>query len=114
MNAVERNLVWLGVEDYTGLWDASLVVSGILGAGSIEDAREHARRVVESMLDKGWVELYVCQEPLDNDSIELVPPGDRHRILESDSAWEIPEAFGKSVRFAATDEGVAAYENDAE
>jgi hypothetical protein len=114
MNAFERDLVWLGVEDYTGLWDASFAARSILEPDSPEDARAYARRALESLLAKGWVELYVCKEPLNNDSVELVSPDERRRVLEADSSWEIPKPFGRSVRFATTDEGIAANQSDAE
>lgn len=114
MNAIERSLIWLGVEDYTGLWDASFEARSAPGVHSIEDARQYARQVVESLLARGWIELYICQEPLSNDSVELVAAEDRSRVLENDESWEVPESLGKSVRFATTDEGLAVYRSEAE
>lgn len=111
MNPVERNLVWLGVEDYTGLWQAAIEVRNVPGAQSPHDAREYACHVIESLLDSGWIELYVCQEPLNNESVELVLAEDRSRILQCDSSWIAPE-HGKSVRFVTTDDGFDAYTED--
>lgn len=109
MNAIEQTLVWLGVEDYTGLWQVPIDVRGQPGINSTQDAHSYARSVLESLLTNGWVELYICQEPLQNESVRLVPPEDRRGVLDSDSSWQIPEPFGKSVRFGTTDAGLAAY-----
>jgi hypothetical protein len=61
------------------------------------------------MLSRGWIELYICQEPLTNESVQPVPPEERSKILASDASWEIPEPHGKSVRWGTTEEGFEAY-----
>src|SRR4051812_48074916 len=109
MDAIEQTLVWMSVEDYTGLWQVPLEVRGQPGVNSTQEAHSYAHAVLESLLTKGWVDLYICQEPLQNETVRLVPPEDRRGVLDLESSWKIPEPYGESVRFGSTDAGLSAY-----
>jgi hypothetical protein len=112
MDALERNLLWLGAEDYTGLWQAVVEPRDDADLCSIHAAREQARRAIDSLLARGFVELFVCQEPLDNGTVEIVPPGKQSVILDEQASWTAPGEGGKSLRFATTDQGFAAYQKE--
>ena len=109
MNSLERELVWNGYEDYTGLWDAFLTVrDSAPGERSTQEARELARQLIESFLARGWVELFISRGPVGEAVYELVPAADQSRVLDSDSSWSW-EAGDPLVWYATTDEGHSAY-----
>ena len=105
MNSVERNLVWLGYEDYTGLLQAALEMRDVPGLHSTRDAQDCARQVLESLLSRGWIELYLTEGALDNETISPVRPEDRLPLLESDPSWSSSDEGKRLVWFATTDEG---------
>jgi hypothetical protein len=98
MDTLERDLLWLGIEDYTGLWQAAAEARADAGPCSIHEAREQARRIIES------------QEPLNNETVEIVPPKRQSALLGEEASWTAPEEGGRSLRFATTDKGFAAYQ----
>lgn len=112
MDTLERNLLWLGVEDYTGLWQAVAEARDDAEPCSIHEAQGQARRTIESLLAGGLIELFVCQEPLNNETVEIVPPEEQPAVLDEEASWTAPEEGGKSLRFATTDRGFAAYQKE--
>lgn len=46
MNAIEQTLVWLGVEDYTGLWQVPIEVRSQPGINSTQETHSYARAVL--------------------------------------------------------------------
>ncbi|MEU2494657.1 hypothetical protein [Streptomyces sp. NPDC007883] len=112
MDALERSILWLGVEDYTGLWEAVLEVGVDAEPSSYGEARVRAGRAIRSLLTDGFIELFVCQEPMNNDSAEIVLPENYSSTLREAEFWQTPEEGGKSVRFAATEKGFAAYKKE--
>ncbi|WP_330465498.1 hypothetical protein [Micromonospora zamorensis] len=112
MDTLERNLLWLGIEDYTGLWDAVAEARGDGEPRSTHDALVQARRAIEFMLAADFAELFRCPEPLNNDTVELVSAEEQSAILNAGSSWVVPEEGGTSIRFATTDRGFAAYQKE--
>jgi hypothetical protein len=112
MDELERDLLWLGVEDYTGLWQAVAEARAETEAYSLSEERRQARRAIDSLLSRGFIELFVCQEPLNNETVEIVPPERQSAVLDDAASWEDPEEGGKSVRFATTERGFAAYRKE--
>jgi hypothetical protein len=53
-----KGLLWSGIEDFTGLWDAAFTAQATEGLSSLQVARDRARRVLESLLTEGLVDLY--------------------------------------------------------
>jgi hypothetical protein len=112
MDTLERTLLWLGVEDYTGLWQVSIEIAGVREGYSAEEVLTFARRLTASLLSKGWIDLFICQEPLDNASVQRVLPGDQAVVLDDNASWVAPEPYGRSVRYATTATGLAAYKEE--
>lgn len=110
MDELERDLLWLGVEDYTGLWQA--VAEAHAATYSISEDLRQTRRTIDSLLSRGLIELFVCQEPLNNETVEIVPPERQSAVLDEVASWKAPEEGGKSVRFATTEQGFAAYRKE--
>ncbi|MFI6939465.1 hypothetical protein ACIBI4_09350 [Streptomyces sp. NPDC050418] len=106
---MESTLLWLGVEDYTGLWEAALEASAVGGPCSPPEVQERARRTIESLLVSGFIELFACREPMNNDGVRIVSPDHWAEILGRETCWTSPEPGGESIRFASTDRGFAAY-----
>ena len=109
---LQCNLLWLGVEDYTGLWQAVAEARNDAEPSSIHNARTEARRAIESMLCTELIDLFVCQEPFNNETVEIVPADARLAVLEDEASWIAPSEGGRSVRFATTERGFAAYRNE--
>jgi hypothetical protein len=113
METLERILLWLGVEDYTGLWQAIAEAQPDTESRSIDEDRARpqtiARRAIESLLTEGLIELFVCPEPLSNETAQIVPPARTTEILDQETSWTVPEEGGESVRFATTDRGFLKY-----
>jgi hypothetical protein len=104
-----KNLLWDGVEDFTGLWDVVFEVQRTEGfaQSSAEECREKAREVLELLLADGLIDLYLCRWPLDNDAAKVVPPDDRSAILRTDLSWTVEAET--LVWFATTDKGFDFY-----
>ena len=111
MDSLERNLLWLGVEDYTGLWQA-VIEAGGSATNSMSDARKRARRAIQSLLDNNFIELFACPEPIDNETVKPIPKERNLLILEEESSWVVPGEGGVSLRFATTDRGFAVYRRE--
>lgn len=113
MSPVVRALLWLGVEDYTGLWEAVAEVRAANRLLGSRQARRQTAKLLSDLARRGWIELYICVEPLD-DAISQVPAEQVDEVLEREDSWEPPiESGSKSVRFATTERGESAYEESA-
>ncbi len=109
MNALERTVLWLGVEDYTGLWDICLEAAGASKSGTPDEARGRAHRTVASFLADGLIELFVCHGPPTSETIDRVPATHQDAVLDDASSWGMPEEGGQSFWIATTDRGFAIY-----
>lgn len=112
MDDLERNLLWLGVEDYTGLWQALAEARDDTGQRPPSETQRRVRQIVDSLLAEELIELFVCQEPLNNETVEIVPPERCFAVLEKAMSWRPPEEGSKSIRFATTEKGFAAYRKE--
>ena len=112
MDSLETSLLWLGVEDYTGLWQAVAEARDDTGSLSLNEAQVKARRSMESLLRRGYVEMFACQEPLNNESVDVVPPERWPIVLAEVASWEPPEEGAISFRYATTDQGFVAYRKE--
>jgi hypothetical protein len=113
MDEPKRNLLRLGAEDYTGLWQAVAEACNDIEPCSLSEARRQVRQIIDSLLVGGLIELFICQEPLNNEAVEIVPPERRPAVLDEVASWGAPEEGGKSVRFSTTERGFAMYQKEA-
>jgi hypothetical protein len=106
------DLLWLGIEDFTGLWDAGFQAQATEEITTRETARDRARSVLESLLAEGLVELYLFRGPPQNDAVAVAPDA-RAALLCNDECWAVPEEGGAaSVWFATTDKGFQLYRKE--
>jgi hypothetical protein len=104
-----RDLLWLGIEDFTGLWDAAFTAQATEGLASLETARDRARSVLESLLAEGLVDLYLFQGLPRNDAVAIAHER-RSALLDDDECWEAPEEEDDaSVWFNTTEKGFELY-----
>ena len=99
--------LWLGIEDFSGLWEVEweLNVRHEAGRGGVN--RVAALGLVFELYERGWVELFRCQEPYG--ALDVVPRDEVRGLLVSAASWEEPTAHGVSVRFGTTEAGTTAY-----
>lgn len=99
-------LLWLSIEDYSGLWEAVWELRPLHPDLDAEVLREHARRELLRLAEQDLVQFYRSVEP-DGDITDI----DRQevaRILGEDRNWDEPTAGSVSIRFGATPAGYAA------
>lgn len=56
-----KDLLWLGIEDFTELWDAAFTAQATERLSSVEMARDRVWSVLESLLAEGLVDFYQFQ-----------------------------------------------------
>ena len=101
-----KAILWLAIEDYSGLWEAVWELRTDhpeVGAAVLADrARDH----LVDLIDRGLVRLYRCQEPYgDLAEIEDHEVGE---VLATAENWFEPGPGSVSIRFGATASGEAA------
>jgi hypothetical protein len=106
-----RALLWLGVEDYTGLWEAAAEAGKFALSPSRWDACRTASAALTDMVANRWITLYRCEEPLDSDRVAVIPADQVESALSLGPLWDAPGAeAGFSVRYLTTDDGRSAYD----
>jgi hypothetical protein len=107
MSEVVRRVLWLGIEDYSGLWEVVWELNTLRDDKTPAENRATAQEIVTELLEKDLIQIFQCEEP--DGSPVAVPMGVAKKILETDSAWEPPGFNGVSWRIGATDKGERAY-----
>lgn len=109
MKSLELQLLWDGVEDFTGLWQAEALArdsdGDLPGAGH----RERARRSLESLVASGLIVVYACRGIPTEETCDQVRPENLAQLLDLDSSWEAPDEGEIGVWYDTSDDGFAAY-----
>jgi hypothetical protein len=108
MSPLERGLLCLAAEDYTGLWDAAAEAAKGHHRMSWLEAQRDASAALAVLLEQGLISLYLCEEPVGRGDIDELPPGKWRSTLAAGPHWNIPTPGVTSVRFLATELGSAA------
>jgi hypothetical protein len=109
MADVAKDLLWLGIEDFTGLWDAAFTAQAADGPVPLESARDRARSVLESLLAEGLIDLYEFHG-VPRDGAEAIALERRAALLHNDECWAAPEEEDDaSVWFRTTEKGFELY-----
>ncbi|GAA2569362.1 hypothetical protein GCM10010435_49160 [Winogradskya consettensis] len=111
MDALTRDLLWLGWEDYTLLWQVVLNARHVNELSSLREAQDVAHGVLQTLLAGNLIELFRCPWAMDNDAYRLVAPAEHAAVLGDDRSWTIEGADGRDlVWFATTDAGLERYQ----
>ncbi len=108
MNDDERAILWLAIEDFSGTWEVVWQFRALRHQDSDVELNQRAEDVLARLPQRGWVDLYHCEEPYGK--LSKLPSGETDSILGEASAWEAPQAEAVSKRICATAEGRKVYE----
>jgi len=105
----EREALFLGIEDLSGLWELTWEDSFSSLPG--DERITLARRVIESLLNRGLVRLVRARDP-GNRPVEELEQEEWQRALADPQSWEEPgpQSGPITVRFETTAAGEAAYQ----
>lgn len=68
MDDLTASLLWLGIEDSTGLWDARAEVAQAKPDCRPEDVTKAARALILDLVDQGLIEVRVGDDAVSEDS----------------------------------------------
>jgi hypothetical protein len=109
---LQRTILDLAVEDYTGLWELVWRVRTVSPSRSEDEARSEAMRTTRQLIEEGLLDLYSGisftgeQERLDS--------SDARAVLDNVENWAAAESGAPHYRIAATIAGEAAYRSPPE
>lgn len=100
-----ENILSSSNEDYNGLYEVVWEINARYPDSAVESRQPAAKAVVESLLLRGWVDLYERRDHIKGESkFVKVPPEKWPKILEDEANWE-PHWEGLSYWIATTSEG---------
>lgn len=111
MERLMRSLLWLGVEDYTGLWEAAAEAANSGVPVSTSTARRAGREALSALAAHGWITLHRSPWPVVPDRVEDVPRDRYEQELAVAEHWDPPTPGRTLVLFSTTDSGRVAYDN---
>lgn len=109
----EQKEALLNAAEEAPLWDVVYGFRGLLGSGTDDLLRSHARRVLADLVDRGWIALrsrrYEHGKPTAHEKVlSLV---DSITRLDSDAAWQVgPPRDGEEHYVVLTGDGRAIVE----
>ncbi|WP_308797704.1 hypothetical protein [Agromyces silvae] len=102
-----KALLWLGIEDYSGLWEAVWQLKSLHPNALERELAVRARSILIDLLKSDLVALYHCQEPYG--ALAAIDAELAVGLLTDERAWEAPEANAVSIRYSATPSGEDLY-----
>lgn len=102
-----KPVLWLAIEDYSGLWEAVWQLRGLHSKATEEALTARAKVALRELLARDLVKLYRCQEPYGD--MSEVQGSDVNSLLAADESWREPSVGDVSIRFGATPAGQEAY-----
>jgi hypothetical protein len=101
---IRAALLRLSVDDWTGLWEILWFIQTMYPDLESDRKREVALDALRSLLGMGLVRLVYFEEVGNKE--EMISQDDYDDVLALERSWAPPEiAFGRHVRFVATDAG---------
>lgn len=98
-------------EDYSGLWEIFEETKDLHKEFSKEDLIKLAKLTLLELIERGWIRLYWCREPLTNDRVSPIELSEVQRVLSENKYWKQPKKDSLSVRVLATEEGEKVFAN---
>lgn len=110
LSALESSLLWLGIEDYTGLWDAGYEVSAVFSDLPTSGERNTAKTLLSDLARRDLIRLYRCVGTLASGQISDIALEMLDSVLADDQLWQPPQTpFAESVWYATTEAGESLY-----
>lgn len=104
------SLLWLGIEDYTGLWEALAEVHRAYPDLTREEAEVETARLILELGRAQLIRLAMCEEPVSERSLSELPVEDVEQLVMDSQWWSAPQENGvRSIRYHTTDAGFVAY-----
>ena len=102
-----RKRLWLGIEDYSGLWEVVRELNTIHpeGRGGINEAA--AQGAMIDALQRGWVRLHWSTEMTGD--LELIPEEQHLAVALDRASWE--PSGERTIRFETIEAGRAAHQD---
>lgn len=108
MNRLETELLWLGYEDDTGLWETPWERDRPVRGAQIA-TREEVRETLIQLAATGMIEVLAGPESVDFEDAEIVLVAVLPDLLNDERAWEAGDVGDRVVRYRTTDLGFQAY-----
>ena len=102
-----RALLWLGLEDYSGLWEALSQLNSLDPTEPERGIRAAAERILRELAATGDVMLFRARQA--NHELTPIPIGEVAAVLARDESWTALPLDGTSVRYGTTPFGEATY-----
>lgn len=102
-----NRILWLGMEDYAGLWEVVWELNGLLPDRSSPENQRLAYSIIRYLFEKKFIEFYRCKGP--DGELKAVPPAFVSTVLANPASWEPPDFHGTSWRISTTESGVEKY-----
>ena len=97
-------------EDYIGLYEVIWEINSVYPERSSAERVAAARYAVDTLLSRGWIDVYRCEDVLAKESeFERVDPAENERVLSEQKNWEPFKAEHPSYWITSTDEGDREY-----
>lgn len=108
MEAFELQVLWDGVEEFTGLWQVEFLARSRLH----EDPTASARRALASLSEQGFVTVYSCRGLPSESTCDPIDPEHLTALLDLETSWEPPDEGDSGIWFDTTEEGFSAYKEE--
>ena len=102
-----KALLWAGIEDYAGLWEAVWELNSLRPQAQESENRSSAKRLVCELLKDGHVRLFESREPYED--VTPLPTNEIELVIGQPENWEEPAPKGVSIRFGTTPSGERVY-----
>ena len=101
----EHELLWMGDDDWTGLWEAVWAMQSLWPELEGSPALEAARQTLKDLLLRDMV--YISSFNSESNTECKLLREEALELLTTDDAWKVPDSEKNEFRFATTDKGSA-------
>lgn len=108
MNRLEIELLWLGYEDDTGLWETPWQRDRPVRGAQLA-TRDEVRETLIQLAGAGMIEVLAGPESVDFEDVDIIPPTALPDLLDDERAWIAGDVGERVVRYRTTDLGFQSY-----
>lgn len=109
LDTFELQLLWDGVEDFTGLWQAEALARHSDGGVPGVSPRGRARRSLERLAISGLIVIYACRGIPTDKACDQVGLEGLSKLLDIDASWRAPDEGEVGIWYDTSEEGFATY-----